>query len=435
MKVGLLALVVLAGCAPALPSRAGADRPSPEWWRKAWSIYCPAEQSGAGSALMKFWGPSLSDAIDDFRQLPGLLSDARRLGSNIVYLVGYWEGGYEHKISYVPRSDLGGPEAFRDGVKAVHDAGGRIIVYVEAFIITRRDPFSQRIAPAWAMMDEKGNFYDYPHTHDRFFCMYPGPGSGWADYLARLCAGLVRDYDVDGVHLDSYGYQTGWRDYNPRHPGADDPAMFDRYAVELVKKVRSAMRNVRPDTVVMIEGDEFTALLDVCDGAQDECLAVLKRKSWAEQHKYKVFTSEFSLAQMDRILDFGYPVSLAPWWMYEPPSEKTLAKLRDARIDLAGDYRTAGKRMRDLWRVYNYVYANGGRLDGPYTIEQLGREIMPWTIDKLTWSQEKRQQVWDDIVRQVIDKYKALDPAKAKTPAQYLGERLEKLEAHQAASR
>jgi len=432
MRVEVLSLLLVILCAPVLASRAGQVQESPPWWQDAWSMYCPAAQTGAGSALMKFWGPSLPEAIGDFRELPKLLADARRLGSNIVYLVDYWEGGYERKSTYIPRADLGGPDAFREGVRAVHEAGGRVIVYVEGFIISRKTPLAERVALGWAMMDERGELYDYPHTRDRFYCMYPGPGSGWAEFLAEVCAALVRNYDVDGVHLDSLGYQTGWRDYNPRHRGAEDPAMFDRHSVMMVKNIRRAMRAARADTIVMLEGDEFPKLLDACDGAQDESLAIIKIKPWAAGYKYKVFTSEFSLGQMDAILDLGYPVSLAPWWFCDAPSEKTLTKLEEARIDLAHDHSDAHKRMRDLWRVYNYVYANGGPVAGPHTIEQLGREIMPWTIDKLSWSDEKRQAVWDDVVGRVLARYRSLDLEAAVTPAEHLRRRLEGLESARA---
>jgi hypothetical protein len=92
--------------------------------------------------------------LRSFRELPKLLDEARSLGSDIVYLYDYWEGRprvdadasgrgpkaplfppYFNKGDYFPRDDLGGEAAFKEGIAKVHERGGRVILYVEPFII------------------------------------------------------------------------------------------------------------------------------------------------------------------------------------------------------------------------------------------------------------------------------------------------------------
>lgn len=69
--------------------------------------------------------------IQSFRELPELLREAQGLGSEVLYLWDYWEGTaeggdppYFNKGDYWPRTDLGGEQAFIEGIRGVHRDGG-----------------------------------------------------------------------------------------------------------------------------------------------------------------------------------------------------------------------------------------------------------------------------------------------------------------------
>ncbi|HPD31594.1 MAG TPA: DUF6259 domain-containing protein [Phycisphaerae bacterium] len=342
------------GSEPRYPSRSDI----PEWWRNTRAFYCPWENSGAGASLMKFKAHR-DEGFESFNDLDKVLDDARRLGTNVLYLVGYWEPDYEHKAEYRPKLKWGGDTAFRQGIEKVHRLDGRVIVYLEAFIISRNTDLGRTKGPQWAMMDETGRYYPYDGTGDRFYLMYPGPGSGWTDYLVEVAARLARDFRIDGVHLDSYGLQWGWKNHNPAHPEGRDPESFNRGAVELVRRVRDEMRKHVPDAVVILEGAEHTALLDVCDGAQIESLAVIHRKPWAAQGRYPVFTSSFSIEEMGRILDEGHNLAISPWWLMARPAR------RDEKTLLAQtDKRSRFDQIEALHRYHNILLVNG-RLPQP----------------------------------------------------------------------
>lgn len=323
--------------APARPTPiAGADRDDiPAWWTQARGFYCPFANSGAGASLMKYkTGGSPADDLASFRDLPKVLADARRLGTDVIYLVDYWQPGYEYKAEYVPWEKLGGRAALRDGIKAVHEQGGRVILYLEPFIISRRTDFAKTIGHEWAMTDEQGRFYSYYDTGDRFYLMWPGEGSGWADHVVRLAGEMARDYGADGVHLDSYGVHMVLRDFNPAHPDGREEGAFNRAALDVIRRVRAEMRKYRPDAVVILEGAEHTSFLDACDGAQIESLAVLKKKPWWSARRYPIFTSSFELLEMKAILDEGYGLALSPWWFRDKPrgrDEKALTALTQKR--------------------------------------------------------------------------------------------------------
>jgi hypothetical protein len=356
---------------------AGAERPDiPEWFKRSRAFYCPCANSGAGASLMKY---KTGRSVKNHRELPNFLDEARKLGTDVIYLVDYWEGGYEYKGTYQPCRKMGGDEAFRDGIAAVRRQKGRIILYLEAFIISRKTDFGRRVGPEWAMMDEKGQYYSYYGTGDRFYLMYPGEGSGWTEYLANLAGEMTRKHHIDGVHLDSYGLQWDWKDYHPRHPQGKDPASFNRGAVELVRRVRAKMREHNPQAVVILEGAEHTELLDVCDGAQIESLEVLKKKPWWRKRKYPIYTSSFELAEMKTILDEGYQLALSPWWFESTPDEED-----EKRVTAKTDKRNRFDQLESFSRYNNLLVANGIEAVPPGAIERISQSIID-QLNRASW--------------------------------------------------
>lgn len=367
--LSVLALLVLAVPTLALDS--------PQWWKENRAIYSAFALSGAGGPLMKYPSQDIKKKLGgSFENLPSLLDDARKLGCSCIYLVDYWQPNYESKGDYIPRSDLGGPETFKKGVAAVHARGGKIILYLEAFIVTRNNPVGLE-HPDWAMMDADGKYYTY-YGRDRFYLMYPGEGSGWSEYICGLAEKMVRDYGVDGFHLDSYGCQWDWKDYNPNHPGATDPAKFNQGAVNLVKTLRERIRKINPDAVVILECSERPELLDVCDGGQLDSAAwqyspikVLNEKPWVKEKRYDIFTSHFSVEEDEKILGMGYNLSLCPWFLGGKPGDSEYEDMRE-RISDKDEWHD---RIVTLWQWDNLLYVNGVARPQGVDLFQLRRDL------------------------------------------------------------
>lgn len=317
------------------------------------SIYCPAATTGAGGSLMQFWTVGeLEERIASFLDLPALLVDARRMGSNTLYLVDWWDGHYSEKGDYRPSAQLGGPEALRHGIAAVHAAGGRVLLYVEPFIVHVDSDVGREHGAAWAIMNEDRSYRSY-HGRKQYYVMYPGEGSGWTDYLAALCGALARDYAIDGIHLDSYGTQWDLRDYNPARPHGTDPERFNAGVVNLARRVRSAMREHVPHAVVYSEGAEHEALLDAIDGAQIESFDVLQRKPWRDLRRYRIFVADFDLRMLQTILDAGHNLALCDFWLKGAPDDRQLERLRRG-LERGG----ARKLHQDFWQLVNFAVAN-----------------------------------------------------------------------------
>lgn len=228
--------------------------------------------------------------IRSFADLPLLLEEARSVGTDIVYLWDYWEGRpsvqadvdghgplvplhppYFNKGDYVPRADLGGEDALRRGIARIHELGGKVILYLEPFIIFK-DSYVARFRPrsgfksqgeylggryptkapleviARAERGAEWPIYDFTHTMVPAFAR-------WRSHVLKVVGRLI-DYGADGILLDSFGWQMNWPmhvDYSgPQGNEQLDLTSLDytRGVLELADAVREI---VGSDRIVLVE--------------------------------------------------------------------------------------------------------------------------------------------------------------------------------------
>ena len=222
----------------------------PAWFRDQGAIYSHAGDT-AGAIYLRFGKKSTKAHIGSFENLPVLLKEAQSLGANTIYLWDYWEGAIanEAKGDYIPRSDMGGPEAFREGIRRVHELGGRVITYVEGLIINYNSNIGTKKGTQWGGRDAQSRLYEH---YARNYSMV-APFRPWQDYLAETCVRLVRDYGVDGIFIDSWGYQMNWPMQTDEENVLYSPKQYSQGVLSGVDRVRAAVQAVKPDAVVMGE--------------------------------------------------------------------------------------------------------------------------------------------------------------------------------------
>jgi hypothetical protein len=222
----------------------------PAWFRDQGAIYSHAGDT-AGAIYLRFGKKSTKAHIGSFENLPVLLKEAKSLGANTIYLWDYWEGAIanEAKGDYIPRSDMGGPEAFREGIRRVHELGGRVITYVEGLIINYNSDIGTKKGTQWGGRDAQGRLYEH---YARNYSMV-APFRPWQEYLAETCVRLVRDYDVDGIFIDSWGYQMNWPMQTDEESVLYTPKQYSQGVLSGVDRVRAAVQAIKPDAVVMGE--------------------------------------------------------------------------------------------------------------------------------------------------------------------------------------
>jgi len=372
-QLGLIALASICPQGAAFAQSRYPTRPDiPAWWQQTRSFYCPLANSGAGGSLMKY-NSDKRDNFTGFQDLPNMLEDARRLGSNCVYLVDYWDPDYPHKSDYHPKEAWGGPAGLAQGVTALHALGGRIILYLEAWIIHRDTSLGRISGMDWGMMQidpritacdprlpppgcwgpypppyhDAPYFYWYPYadTHYEYYLMWPGSGSGWADYLVALAGQMARDYHIDGVHLDSYGVHRLLADQHPDHPGGTNIGNFQAAGVQLITRLRARMRTYVPDAVVILEGASYEDFLAACDGSQFESWTKLCSDipyACTTPHEYPIFTSSselddisVALLESQALLNAGHNLALPPWWFDQ--GQAAVQAVHEMCVEATGD--------------------------------------------------------------------------------------------------
>lgn len=204
--------------------------------------------------------------IKSFLELPNLLMEANALGTNVLYLMDYWEGvdkgglqPYSNKGDYVPRSDLGGEDAFIEGINLVHQAGGRVLLYVESFIIYQYSSIGLQSGNSWGGRDEngkrwgierRGDYPDYAGYFEMVACFEP-----WQEQLVQIAQRLVGEYGADGIMLDSCAWQMNRPmrvDVTPT-PICYSAQDFSNGVLMMVQRVRTAIQEIKPDAVVIGE--------------------------------------------------------------------------------------------------------------------------------------------------------------------------------------
>ena len=192
--------------------------------------------------------------IRSFLELPRFLEEARAFGTNIVYLADYWQAAHEgadppywNKGDYIPRADLGGEPALIEGIRRVRAAGGRVILYLEPFIIYSHSRIAATHGPAWAGHRPDGSLYDQYRGN----LTMAAPSPVWQDYVIEVATRFVRDYAADGIFLDSWAWQMNW----PMQTVVDGrlwpPLEYSRGVLELTDRVRRAVKAINPDAVVI----------------------------------------------------------------------------------------------------------------------------------------------------------------------------------------
>jgi len=146
---------------------------------------------------------------------------------------------------------------------------------------------------------------------------------GWQEYLAGVCRRLVGEYGVDGIYLDSYGFQSGRKCLSDSHghePGA--VGLFDRGASQMVKRIRSAIQSEKSDAVLLVEGPTKPGLFPYIDGCQDWGVHTVSQR-WLRDlaGKTDVFVTGWSLDDLYQALAMGHKLSLGGYWLERPPGQ------------------------------------------------------------------------------------------------------------------
>ncbi len=312
---------------------------APEWFRRIPALWVPtAESAGAGPIMFSDENKhALSRRIDSFARLPELLDSAQSLGTDAIHLVDWYEGApgqdpavyWLNKGDYLPRRDLGGEAAFRKGLAAVRARGGRVVLYVEGFILAATSEVGKAHGEAWSIRGKGGRPIDEPYRGNWKVCPMVEGFVAHLESVARRVAG----YGASGIFLDSYGFQQDWvcTAKGHGHPPGDNDA-FNRGAIAVTRRVRDALRSVEPEAVVICEGPRFERLLPEVDGTFDWGIhRITERPIWNCQGETDTFSIGYSLDDVHQLVAVGAKLALTQAFLERPHGASAAAALAERR--------------------------------------------------------------------------------------------------------
>jgi hypothetical protein len=162
---------------------------------------------------------------------------------------------HEHWSRTQSDADVAYPEKFRALIRACHERGMKLLPYF-GFQISELNPW-------WPMLREecraepRSNYYfmqHLPYQEVEKVCYR----SVWSDYLIFRINGMLRDYDIDGVYLDTTASPRICR--NPLHgcgydnaQGTGFRASFPIFAVRsMVERIAAVVHSYKADGLVDI---------------------------------------------------------------------------------------------------------------------------------------------------------------------------------------
>lgn len=208
-----------------------------------------------------FIGEDLCDDMlrrgQSFYDYPVILSDKEAIGANLFHVPGFHEpvklGSEKNWLNrgdyFFAAQNLGGFEAVKKGIDAVHRQGGHILYYVEGLIMWKLSRIGISKGKNWSLMEADGTYTEY---YKGFWHMCPACEE-WQDWLAETCAEIIRTTGVDGFFIDSSCATDNHRCYNPEH-NHPHPDVWNWGLRRMLRKIREAVDKVNPETVLFVEG-------------------------------------------------------------------------------------------------------------------------------------------------------------------------------------
>jgi len=299
-------------------------RTSPSWLRRepAWFSSILYQPEDRVIATLEEYGSWLEDAI--------------AIGVTTGELIGWDKGGIERDYpEYVPEERLGGWAGYRDLVRRVHGAGGRLLTFVNYQVLDsctawyrddlhrfrRMDSFGQTENwMAWGYSTLKAATGADVRRHVPASVAVPGFRELIDGYLLRL----VHE-GADGFQIDKLCV-AGQLDFNPGHRREPDLPMCEDL-VQAVESAYRACREVNPDFALAAEAgsDRFVPFVDVFYRAATPSDISPLRYAFPEWTACIHVSSPFDFTSINAAMMLGAVLVVEPFNYTRPVSHRAFA--------------------------------------------------------------------------------------------------------------
>ena len=353
-------------------ARGSVDTPS--WLREAGAIYT-SYGGGAGGIYLELPGqgrdlvngytvpaassPRCHDVGANFQcTLRRMIDEANALGTNVIYLYDYWQAvdrpiqtcpnvlngshaQYFCKGDYFINRCLGDTAALRAAVAEVHahvdsdNRKGRVILYLEPFAIHRNSAVGNAFGDLWGerAFAFRGDplWRPFAPGDPNTIAMSQSNGE-WQNYVVETARRLIKDTGADGIFLDSAGWRLNIPGRTKQEVVSNSPIEGAMAVLNLVDRIRAAVRSVNPEAVVLSETTSGPMWRHVDGGVSADFnpsggaftgASTLQGRLLTSPIRYgapqiNVFSNGTDLNQLNQVFATGHGLALCTNWDIKP---------------------------------------------------------------------------------------------------------------------
>jgi len=243
------------------------------FWTIAWECTSYVNWDEISPRMQKYGlAPDDDLTVDDIQKIASIMKVPYA-----VHFYGWHNNTFDESVPdyFPPRI---GDEGFRQQVKNIHDAGVKIIPYINGSLWDKAlESYRERDVFRHCIKDAAGSSFGWRIDHTAryeagksdkpiYWLDWPCPYTDfWQTEVAQISRKLVADYGVDGVYYDVLSGNAHMC-YDPDHGhttgGGNYWAMGNR---EILRRSRKAIRAVSSEAIMLSE-QPSEAYLDVLDG-------------------------------------------------------------------------------------------------------------------------------------------------------------------------
>ena len=219
------------------------------------------------------------DTVWSYRDIPKLYDIAQEHGCDTLGLFGWFETGHDNFYPDLTVSEsMGGEAALREGIRQVHEKGGRVVLYYQGHLIDVNTPYFQSGKGLYAAGKNHVGHPYYEHyckfSQSEFNRYYGGRTFAtacpacreWQDLMAEK-AEWIYGLGADGVLFDQVGGMSPNPCFDENHGHTKPSLSFGLGRVALLRRIREVIDR-HDDYCVMVEGlsDPVSQFVDCAHG-------------------------------------------------------------------------------------------------------------------------------------------------------------------------
>ena len=221
--------------------------PTPEWVRN--------RNAGWFLCILKQQNGNLMFRYDELDRVADI---ADQWGLDVLGLFGWAHGGHDRDYpDYHPDPKMGGPEVLKAAIKRVQKRGKKVMLYANGQLLDTESKFYKEHGAECTSLQPDGKPYadrynKFKSTPDPTFARACFGSEVWYQRLYELGV-QAQDLGADGFIYDQFGIGGPGFCFNESHGHGKPNEAWAECRFQLTKRLTEALRDRKPDFVVMTE--------------------------------------------------------------------------------------------------------------------------------------------------------------------------------------